>query len=228
MDVLPCLIVLVAAHCKQHIGQVCESGRGVGGVGSGNLALQSRVQQIFVALDLDVADEVGVDDEDTAVQHIAGDEAALVLVGVDDVCIVGGNIRLPQVLVGVHQRPGAAEQDICVGIVLFGLDTLDQFAGAGLNQLDVDAVFLLKQRNGGVQQTLRVGRVDHEVAAALCSSTRSGSGSSGRTGRRGAGGGAAASAQSSRSCDNTGSHQERTTRNLFHSKNLHFLPETFR
>ena len=80
VDVLPCLIVLVAAHCKQHIGQVCKSGRGVGGVGSGDFTLQGRVQQIFVALDLDVTDEVGVDDEDAAVQHIAGDEAALVLV----------------------------------------------------------------------------------------------------------------------------------------------------
>ena len=228
MDVLPCLIVLVAAHRQQHIGQVCKGRRGVGRVGGGDLTLQRRVQQVFVALDLDVADKVGVDDEDAAVQHVAGDEAALILVGIDDVAVVGRDIRLPQILVGVHLRPGTAEQDVGVGVILLGLDALDQLAGAGLDQLDIDAVLFLEQGDGGVQQAFRVGRVDDEVAAALCSSTRSGSGSSGRTGRRGAGGGAAASAQSSRSCDNTGSHQERTTRNLFHSKNLHFLPETFR
>src|SRR5699024_3109003 len=75
-DILPGLLVLIAAHGQQHIGQVREGRRRVGGVGGGDLALQLGVQQILVALNLDVPDQVGIHNQNAAVQNVAGDEAA--------------------------------------------------------------------------------------------------------------------------------------------------------
>ena len=230
-NVIPCGIAHVAvgrgvalAHIQQHVGQLGKGAGRSGGVAHGDLALQLRLQQVGVALDLNaqlfqqgiVQDEAAAAGQ-VAVGHVAVGVVAVVLV---QVCLVGGNVGLPQIgVLLVEVEVDGTPVDISLRVLLLGLNTGQHVAGAhGLQlHLNVGVLDLEAVGQGAVDLGVRVGRVDDQLAA--CLSSGSCAGGCSRTGG-GCGGGrrraAAAGGHGSGGAQNGSALQEITPRNLFH------------
>ena len=142
---------------------VHHSRGGGGGIGRGDLALQLGVQQILIALDLDVADQVGVVHQDGAVQIVVGAVAQRVAAALDEVGVLGADVILEYVLVLGIGGLAAAEYHVAVGGVALGVDTGQQLAGTAGDDLDLNAVALLEQGNHRIDLRIRGSRVDHEL-----------------------------------------------------------------
>ena len=145
-----------------------HGGGGSGGISGGDLALQLGVQQILVALDLDVADQIGVVHQNGAVQVIVGAVAQGVAPALDEVGVLGADVILEHMLVLGIGGFTAAEHHVAVGSVALGVDTGQQFTGTAGDDLDLDAIALLEQRNHGVDLCVGSGRVNNELLLLCC------------------------------------------------------------
>ena len=113
-------------------------------IGKDDLALELGVEQVGIAVDLDVADEVGVDHDDGGHAVKAGEVAFHVAVLLIEGVLIGAGVILEILAAVFHGADGAGPENIALGIFAFGGDALKGVARAHGEALGLDAGIGLK------------------------------------------------------------------------------------
>ena len=144
----------------EHRHEALEGGARIGRVTGRDLALERRVQKIFEAVQLHVAEQIRVDDEDRRVGEGGREVAGLVLEGVAHVLVFGRHVLHEQILGGFQHRLVGGPEDIAERIVFLRGHALLQCAGARDDHLDFDAGVFLEVLDDEVIEALAARRVD--------------------------------------------------------------------
>ena len=94
--IIPALVGVTFAHSIEHINQVLIGRRRFGRVSKGNLALECRIQQVFVAFHLHIPNEVRIYHDYAGNIREAGNRTFLILESLLHMVFIDGTIFLKQ------------------------------------------------------------------------------------------------------------------------------------
>ena len=115
-------------------------------ISENDLALQRRIEQIRIAVDLDVADQIGVDHDDRRHAVKAGQVAFHVLVFVVERILVHAGIILEILAAVLDSADRAGPENVALRLLAFSRDALERVARAHRQALGLDAGIRLKHR----------------------------------------------------------------------------------
>ena len=129
----------------------------------GDLALERRIEQILITLDLDVADQLGIHHEyarnlrewrHPAIRHL-------------DILVerrfLGRVVNLEELLRRAERRHGAPPHHVAQRISRLSLDTLEQFARTGGHDFGLNACRRLEFLDQRLDEHERMRTIDHQL-----------------------------------------------------------------